>query len=148
MPKTIINIPPTPQTPHLIFRTRKTSDLVLCDYCQNYKCNWLDLSPDNYPKSCPGIREFWISDHEVPSEEFKRRTETARLVGLYLPFNSSWHLDATKTRSLAAEALMKLMDDINAWSARNKLSLCKMVEYVSGQDPRTTVQKKLSGKLD
>lgn len=144
MLKTSINIPTNSNTPRLIFRTRKTGDVILCDYCQNYKCNWLDYTPLNYPKNCPGTREFWIADGKGSDDGLLRRRRISQQIGFYTPFDRTWHLDAMKTKSLSADALMKLLDEVNTWSARNKFCLCKMVEYEPGSDIRSTTQVKLS----
>ncbi len=129
--------------PRLVFRTRGTGDIILCDYCQYYKCDWLDYSPSNYPKSCPGIREFWLTDNRTSEDKFKRRTAIASMVGQYFVSDRSWHLDAMKAKNLSAKSLNEVIKEICTWSLKNKFALSGMVDYVPSQDPRTTVQTKL-----
>gem|GEM_PF-911116 len=138
-----MNLPTTAATPRLVFRTRATGDIILCDYCQNRMCGWLDFSPENYPKRCPGAREFRIADEEVTKEEFLRRTAVARRVGIYLPTNRSWHLDVSKAKGMDAKTLGGMMDEVNSWSLKNRLTLCKLVEYLPGKDSRAALQETL-----
>jgi hypothetical protein len=130
--------------PELIFRTRKTGDLILCDFCQYYKCSWLNYSPSKYPEYCPEIREFWITERDIPKEDFMRRAFIAQQVGIYSSFDRSWHLCAMKSKNLTAVAIKEVMREISTWASDNKFVLNKMVEYVPSRDSRTTVQKKLS----
>jgi hypothetical protein len=144
MPRSHINLQPSSSSPRLFIRTRRTGEIIICDYCQNYKCNWLDFSPSNYPQNCPGDRQFRISDGDIGEAEFQRRTAIARQVGMYEPYNRIWRLDAMKVKGLTAEALGMLMNEINGWSTKNDLALCKMVNYQPGRDPRAPEQKRLA----
>lgn len=130
-------------SPDLTIRTRNTGDILLCDYCQYYKCKWLDYSPSNFPQYCPEVREFWIAEDKIPREEFMRRAEVAQTVGIYIPKERSWRLHVMRTKNLTAAGLKKVMKEIDAWSPKNKLVLSNMVKYIPSEDSRTTVQRKL-----
>jgi hypothetical protein len=136
-----MNTPAAADIPRLVFRIRNAGDIIICDYCKNYKCPWLDYSPANYPRRCPGTKEFWIADTKIDKKEFQRRTALARQIGTYLHTDRSWHLDAKRTKGMSAAILGKTMAEINSWSAKNKFTLSDMVEYVPSKDPRTTVQE-------
>ena len=64
----------------LVFRTRKASDIVICDYCQHYKCRWLEFSPEKYPASCPEAREIRIADGDIPGAIFLQLSMAAQFV--------------------------------------------------------------------
>ena len=129
--------------PDLIIRTRNIGDILLCDYCQYYKCDWLSNSPSNFPLNCPEVRGFWIAEAEILREEFLRRAAGAQTVGIYIPKERSWRLYVKRTMNLTAAELKNVMKEINTWSPKNKLVLSNMVKYIPSKDSRTNVQKKL-----
>jgi hypothetical protein len=129
--------------PDLIIRTRMMGDILLCDFCQYYKCDWLDYSPSNFPQYCPEVREFWIAEDSIPRNDFMRRAAVAQTVGIYIPKEHSWRLHVKRTKNLTVAALNNVMNEICTWSPKNKLTLSDMVKYIPSEDSRTTVQKKL-----
>lgn len=113
----------------LIFRVRRIDDILICDYCQYYKCDWLDFTPKGYPKRCPEARELLIADGRMPKKEFRRRIELAKRVGVYRPDERRWFLDAEKAKGLSAIELQDIMAEIRTWSTGNKYELSVMVKY-------------------
>lgn len=132
--------------PGLIFRTRKAGDLLLCDFCRYYKCDWLNYSPSKYPQNCPEVREFRIADVSIPKEEFMRRVAVAQNVGMYSSYERIWHLSAIKAKNLTAISLKEVMKEISIWSPKNEFGLSKMVEYIPSRDSRTKVQMRLKAR--
>ena len=113
----------------LVFRTRPSDDIILCDFCQYYKCAWLEFSPKKYPRQCPEAREFRIADEKIERVEFLRRTKLAKMVGVYRPDEKRWFLSAEMAKDMTAGQLVELIADVGAWSNENKFTLNGMVRY-------------------
>ncbi len=64
----------------------------------------------------------------MSERKFKRRTAIASMVGLYLPSDRRWFLDASKAKNLSARSLNEVMTEICTWSSRNKFALSGMVD--------------------
>ena len=113
----------------LVFRTRPSDDIILCDFCQYYKCAWLEFSPKKYPRQCPEAREFRIADEKIERVEFLRRTKLAKMVGVYRPDEKRWFLSAEMAKDMTASQLKELMADIGTWSNENGFTLSGMIQY-------------------
>ena len=113
----------------LVFRIRKASDIVICDYCQHYKCRWLEFSPGNYPASCPEAREIRIADGDIPGALFQQRTKLAKKVAIYRPDTRQWFISASRAVGLSARELRGVIAEVRTWSEKNNLALSDRVLY-------------------
>ena len=113
----------------LVFRIRKASDIVICDYCQHYKCRWLEFSPGNYPASCPEAREIRIADGNIPGAIFLQRTKMAKKIAVYRPDTRQWFISAPRAAGLSAHELEAVIAEARTWSGKNNLALSDRVLY-------------------
>ena len=113
----------------LVFRTRRSDDIIICDFCQHYRCDWLEFSPKRYPRQCPEARELQIAEGNIERAEFLRRTELAKKVGVFRPEEKRWFLSAEMARDMTAGQLAELMANVGAWSTENNFTLSGMVRY-------------------
>jgi len=125
----------------LRFGTRDVNDIVICDFCKYYKCEWLEFSPKKYPYDCPEARELTIADEEISRDEFKKRTSVAKRISVYYPDVQRWFINSQKAKKIHGRELMSIMDEVNTWSVSNDFRLSDMVRYVD--EKKKTAQKKL-----
>jgi len=125
----------------LVFHTRKASDIVICDYCQHYKCRWLEFSPGKYPTSCPEAREIRIADGDIPGAIFLQRTKMAKKIAIYRPDTRQWFISASRATGLLARELRAVIAEARTWSEKNNLALSDRVLYEDAE--KGTEQKRL-----
>ena len=59
----------------LSFGRKHRHDVTICDYCQYYKCKWIEATPKKLPDRCYRVRKIKIADEYIPKDEFDERVE-------------------------------------------------------------------------
>jgi len=115
---------------NLIFASKRLNEIVLCDYCQYYKCRWLDAKMGKIPNECPEMVSFQIADERISRDEWDHRVELAKKVGVFTHQGKKWYFSVKMARNLISKDLKEVIEVINNWSEHNNFKLCNYVKYV------------------
>ena len=113
----------------LTFGSKFKDQIVLCDYCRYYKCDWIKATPKKFPDICLKPKSIVIADEYIPKQEFERRIITAKKIGNYQPEKKEWHFSISVAKELSGEDLKIIVDEINSWSEKNDFKLTDMIRY-------------------
>ena len=113
----------------LTFKTKHLDEIILCDYCQYRKCDWLKSNISNVPDSCPEVVGFTITDEQIPNQEFQNRLKVARKIGIYHPVEKKWYFSVLKANIVLSRDLQRIIKTFNCWSDKNNFSLSSYVHY-------------------
>ncbi len=113
----------------MMFGTKEQNQITLCDYCQYYKCKWIEATPKKLPDHCPEVRAFKMADEFIDKVEFSKRVGVAKRVGRYDPEGRVWFLSLTAAKRWTYRALEEIFSEINSWSVENKFVLNDGVRY-------------------
>jgi len=116
-------------TKKLIFGSKFKYQIVLCDYCRYYKCDWIEASPQKHPDFCPKPKSFEVADEYIDKPKFDKRVETAKRIGTYLPEKKKWQFSIRVAKGLSGDELRGIIDEINTWSQKNNFELTDMIRY-------------------
>ncbi len=108
---------------------RKTTEILVCDYCQYRKCRWTKYTPSDPPDDCYKVKTFKIADDYLDEGEFERRLEIAKRIGDFDSEESVWHLAYKEKNPLMGRKLREVMEEVNEWSGENDFQLSRFVEY-------------------
>ena len=113
----------------LIFGSKFKDQIVLCDYCRYYKCDWIKATPQKHPDICLKPKSFEIADEYIPKQEFERRVEIAKKIGTYLPEKKKWQFSIKVAKGLSGDELRCIIEEVNSWSQKNNFELTNMIRY-------------------
>lgn len=113
----------------LSFGSKYYDDIVLCDYCRFYKCDWIEATPQKHPEFCSKPKKFEIVDEHLPKDEFLKRVEIAKKIGVYLPKEMKWQFSIRRADTLSGEKLAEVIRTVNNWSEKNNFKLTEMIKY-------------------
>jgi len=82
------------------------------------------------PYECPEMVSFQIGDERISRDEWDRRVELAKKVGVFTHQEKKWHFSVKKAGNLVSKELREVIDAINNWSEKNNFKLCNYVKYV------------------
>jgi hypothetical protein len=115
--------------PKLVFGSKLKDHIILCDYCRYYKCDWIKATPQKHPDICLKPKSFEIADEYIPKQEFERRVEIAKKIGVYNPKEKEWYFSIRVAGGLSGDKFTAVIDEVNSWSERNNFELTEMIKY-------------------
>jgi hypothetical protein len=118
-----------PMPSRLRFGYKYFDDTVLCDYCRYHGCDWVKATPHKHPAICLKPKKFKIADERIPNDDFTKRVEIAKRIGVYLPEKKRWQFSIRRARAFSGKELAEIIDTINIWSERNNFRLSEMIKY-------------------
>ena len=120
----------------LLFGKKRCHDITICDYCQYYKCKWIESTSNKLPDRCHRVRKIKIADEYIPKDEFDERVEVVKKVAKYYPKEKEWRLSLDVGKNLNWKELADIFEEINSWSEKNDFSLREEhIDYRPGEHP-------------